>query len=79
MVLLLEPGMEVAAGSYICADCGHLVTLQTDADAVLPECPDRQRQPHPQQGWRAVYGRTVAQHRPAHVSRFTQPTPVRQP
>lgn len=69
-VLLLESGSEVPAGRYVCADCGHVVTLQTDLGTKLPRCPDSNRPDHRKRGWHSSPSARSLGHRSDEISKL---------
>lgn len=51
---LKKAGSQVPAGRYVCADCGHALTLQTDAVVALPPCRNVGSASHVVHGWHRV-------------------------
>jgi hypothetical protein len=48
-------GSDVSAGSYACADCGHLYSNQSKTS--LPPCPKYQPSTHSLNAWNILSGR----------------------
>lgn len=47
-------GSDVSGGAFACVDCGE--GIQMESGDSLPPCPYIDDKPHPQKGWKNLYG-----------------------
>jgi hypothetical protein len=55
-------GSDVSAGTYECADCGHLYSNQSKTS--MPPCPYFEKLTHPKRGWNILTGQGDAKEDP---------------
>jgi len=55
-------GSDVSAGTYECADCGHIYSNQSKTS--LPPCPEYKSKPHSLMCWKILSGQGDAENDP---------------